>query len=783
MPATMLLSDSFLNSPSSSPQPQRVLMSGDSISTPTLPVVATGTPSSILATASAATNCHIPRSRSYHQSHVHGGRSSPSPPADESPDIHLSNIRKSESHKPSSQSPTLDLIDKNTPSRKHKLDKAATDPCLIKAKEFLESLRSSREKLEMYCATKLSPDIKEPPRKFTSPEMKDCNQPFGAPLSSLETIVVNNLLIPVIIHKITRCLSIIVKNNITCSCMCLTDPDGFRIQKAGIYTGALPIEEISEPNTLINILLSFFEELPQPLLPSSLLPALSSPNQTGHTLKVVIEALPKENRHLLQFMLEFIMQNCEYNSLHECSAAFGVAFAHCTVEKSSARDAIHSLLHNFETIFLIPPISKPEEQERNCISLAHKLSLIALLVCETPQEPDFLSRYCLTYRYHTTPKLLFSTLLRICLTIPLCDSAHTKQRKLAQLQKVFVKLFECDSPELSVHLEIDTEIKLVCGLFPVIGQRILELQLPVIDNNITAPPPSEQIDLWAIDPSALAEQVTILFYKTFRKVPLPAFTSAPQENKKMAKALQNMVDLCNKLTMWAVSEIVTTNSPKTVGRFISLAQKCLHLNNFAAAFSLYLALLNQNVQRLEDATKKISRSKQTMYDELTTFCSLESNFGVYRRRAIEAQLNHKPCIPCIAVVQHDIEIIDALPTTIMWPEEHQCNQPPEPPPTETGDQGHPAATVLSASETILDRLTAPLQQHPPITPQVPREPLVNCNKFRQTSSVLLSVANMQRTPYDIEPNINLQNALLNVTIWPDDILERWSLACKKKSTP
>lgn len=144
-------------------------------------------------------------------------------------------------------------------------------------------------------------------------------------------------------------------------------------------------------------------------------------------------------------------------------------------------------------------------------------------------------------------------------------------------------------------------------------------------------------DLLAIEPSHCAEQLTIMDAKLFKKVVAWHCLGCVWSKKKKegrAPTVKATVDQFNAVSLRVISSILTSSSSKTSGPntrgkyicwWISVAQECRDLKNFSSVKAILSGLQSAPIHRLKKSWSHVSRECQSLYSELSSLFSEDSN--------------------------------------------------------------------------------------------------------------------------------------------------------------
>jgi len=140
-----------------------------------------------------------------------------------------------------------------------------------------------------------------------------------------------------------------------------------------------------------------------------------------------------------------------------------------------------------------------------------------------------------------------------------------------------------------------------------------------------------------LDEEEIARQLTILDWKSYVQIKpselLDCAWSKPKLKNRSPHVLE-MIRLFNLLSGWVVISIV---EPKTVkergrvmGKFLSIAERLMALNNFNSLMSILGGLSSSAVSRMKYTFEELSAAQQKSLRDLEAVMSSDNNFHNYR---------------------------------------------------------------------------------------------------------------------------------------------------------
>eukprot|EP00727_Mastigamoeba_balamuthi_P010871 m51a1_g6406 putative ras guanine nucleotide exchange factor (1270) ;mRNA; r:240816-248433 len=516
--------------------------------------------------------------------------------------------------------------------------------------------------------------------------------------------------------------------------------------------GVVDFTEVSDNRVVVGLFLEFFDKLPTPLVPYSLQPQFlqctEGANDAVYSTNVLLPAvwsLPECNRAVLQHVISSLRLNFLMNPRIDRDKALEV-IPNCLgplvlrSEKAAHTNAcetalvVRSMLLHYESVFqstgeIIYEVAA--DGEHALVKQASLRMLLEKLADEHYHEEVFPYHILLTYQYFATHEELRARLFELHTSVSeSCegDAASWRRRKQERIARIICRWARLRGEELSS--DAPQVVQQLCEHFgkncvtesQTVEDFLAGIKKPVLQFDMAKDSADEGLAklLQGMDARELAEQITSFHWTLLRAVPLGEFLrkkAGCKDKGEPTEHLQALVDACNRLTGWAVSEMVTSESAATIERIIQIASCCLKLRNFNATFALNAALQHSAVSRLA-AWESVRRSKVSRFEEVKKLFSLDFNYREYRQVLAQARL---PAIPCLIMITHDIFAIEEIMSTFVT--EHTA------------------------------------------------VPLVNCEKTRGVGAILSQIRQFQRVPYHkIAPNQDVFRALHCARVLPDELL-------------
>ncbi|EYE93376.1 Ras-GEF domain-containing protein [Aspergillus ruber CBS 135680] len=187
----------------------------------------------------------------------------------------------------------------------------------------------------------------------------------------------------------------------------------------------------------------------------------------------------------------------------------------------------------------------------------------------------------------------------------------------------------------------------------------------------SAPPPIvpknlRKIKLLDIDPTEFARQLTILEYRHYARIkPTECLNNSWQRKGPNEKGnnVNAMILHSNQLSNWVGAVILAQTEIKKrvmlIKHFITIADKCRSLNNYATMMSIISGLGMTPIYRLYMTWPQLSPKVMNTLEEMRDLMSSTKNFGKYRENL---RCTHPPCVPFLGIYLTDLVFIeDGIP--------------------------------------------------------------------------------------------------------------------------
>ncbi|KAI5479345.1 cell division control protein Cdc25 [Pseudohyphozyma bogoriensis] len=179
-----------------------------------------------------------------------------------------------------------------------------------------------------------------------------------------------------------------------------------------------------------------------------------------------------------------------------------------------------------------------------------------------------------------------------------------------------------------------------------------------------------------IDPLELARQLTIKDGALFGKItPQECLGKAwPKQFGNEAPNISTMIDMSNSVTRWVTETILSQDDMKkratVIKHFISVADRCLYLNNFSTLIHIIAGLNSTPIHRLRRTWETVSQKSMSVLAGLNNIMRPDKNYKVYREalRAVTP-----PCVPFLGVYLTDWTFIGDGNPDMLREKPHQIN--------------------------------------------------------------------------------------------------------------
>ncbi|KAL5362864.1 ras guanine nucleotide exchange factor domain-containing protein [Aspergillus floccosus] len=221
-----------------------------------------------------------------------------------------------------------------------------------------------------------------------------------------------------------------------------------------------------------------------------------------------------------------------------------------------------------------------------------------------------------------------------------------------------------------------TDIPTAAQLLAIIESRLQGQEIMrrlVSPPNTAVPKPvtpknMKKVKLLDIDPTELARQLTIVESRLYARIqPGECLKKAWGTNSASPAhtptAVNAMILHSNGLANWVGQLILRHDEMKkrvsTIKHFVTVAEKCRDLNNYATMMSVISGLGTSPVYRLHRTWSQVSPRIRATLHELRTLMASEKNFAKYRETL---RRTSPPCVPFLGIYLTDLTFIeDGIP--------------------------------------------------------------------------------------------------------------------------
>jgi hypothetical protein len=167
------------------------------------------------------------------------------------------------------------------------------------------------------------------------------------------------------------------------------------------------------------------------------------------------------------------------------------------------------------------------------------------------------------------------------------------------------------------------------------------------------------LELLAVSPRALAEQLTILEESLVRKLSVRSYRNITKK-KVQNEELMAIITRFNENSFWVVTTIVKNKSPRersyVITYWVEVMEHLLQLRNFQSLLPVYLGLTLHTISNLKQTWKYVSKSTHESIQEIGQLLSQTHNYTNYRK-CIPA-LDKVPFIPLQVVISKDLTTME-----------------------------------------------------------------------------------------------------------------------------
>ncbi|KAJ8359595.1 hypothetical protein SKAU_G00161200 [Synaphobranchus kaupii] len=176
-----------------------------------------------------------------------------------------------------------------------------------------------------------------------------------------------------------------------------------------------------------------------------------------------------------------------------------------------------------------------------------------------------------------------------------------------------------------------------------------------------------------LEPMELAEHLTFLEYKSFRRISFTDYQSYVIHGCLVDNpTLERSIALFNGVSQWVqlmvLSKLTPQHRAEVITKFINVAQKLLHLQNFNTLMAVVGGLSHSSISRLKETHPHLSSDVTRIWNDMTELVSSNGNYCAYRKAFTDCE-GFK--IPILGVHLKDLIAVHVVFSD--WVEESKVN--------------------------------------------------------------------------------------------------------------
>ncbi|MBN3282173.1 GRP3 protein, partial [Polyodon spathula] len=176
-----------------------------------------------------------------------------------------------------------------------------------------------------------------------------------------------------------------------------------------------------------------------------------------------------------------------------------------------------------------------------------------------------------------------------------------------------------------------------------------------------------------LEPMELAEHLTFLEYKSFRRISFTDYQSYVTHGCLVDNAtLERSIALFNGISQWVQLMVLSKPTPQhraeVITKFIYVAQKLLQLQNFNTLMAVVGGLSHSSISRLKETHLHLSPEVTKTWNEMTELVTSNGNYCTYRKAFADCE-GFK--IPILGVHLKDLIAMHVVFPD--WIDEHKVN--------------------------------------------------------------------------------------------------------------
>uniref|UniRef100_A0A8C9S730 RAS guanyl releasing protein 3 (calcium and DAG-regulated) n=1 Tax=Scleropages formosus TaxID=113540 RepID=A0A8C9S730_SCLFO len=139
-----------------------------------------------------------------------------------------------------------------------------------------------------------------------------------------------------------------------------------------------------------------------------------------------------------------------------------------------------------------------------------------------------------------------------------------------------------------------------------------------------------------LEPMELAEHLTFLEYKSFRRISFTDYQSYVTQGCLVDNpTLERSIALFNGVSQWVqlmvLSKLTPQHRAEVITKFIHVAQKLLQLQNFNTLMAVVGGLSHSSISRLKETHLHLAPEVTKIWNEMTELVSSNGNYCAYRK--------------------------------------------------------------------------------------------------------------------------------------------------------
>ncbi|XP_057200463.1 ras guanyl-releasing protein 3 [Triplophysa rosa] len=145
-----------------------------------------------------------------------------------------------------------------------------------------------------------------------------------------------------------------------------------------------------------------------------------------------------------------------------------------------------------------------------------------------------------------------------------------------------------------------------------------------------------------LEPIELAEHLTFLEYKSIRRISFTDYQSYVIHGCVVDNpTLERSIALFNGISQWVqlmvLSKLTPQHRAEVINKYIHVAQKLLHLQNFNTLMAVVGGLSHSSISRLKETHSHLSPEVTKIWNEMTELVSSNGNYCAYRKAFSECE--------------------------------------------------------------------------------------------------------------------------------------------------